>query len=215
MAHTFASDLVTGYLRGIVARQDIPNDILDICVAFYVPIGYFTDYGDSYILDRNRLIIKKRDDSDASAFGSNAVHSMSGRIYLWKFRVLHSTPMRTLSFMRFGITDYWDIDVNRNFFDAEDTNNYAVEGNVGGNGGSRLRHRELVGFAYPFSIKSGTVVTMELNLKEKQLIFHIDNQCLGPAFGAIKCGEDIRYKMAISFGFSQSAVELLEFEELS
>ena len=57
------------------------------------------------------------------------------------------------------------------------------------------------------------VIVMELDLKMKTLSFGLSEQSLKPAFENIKCGEDIQYKMAVSFENKDSKVQLIKYEE--
>ena len=75
---------------------------------------------------------------------------------------------------------------------------------------------EYVPNSYPNYAKSygakGSILTMELNLNSKELIFYIDNICYGPAVKNIKTGDNIQYKLAITLYREDLTIKIIKFE---
>lgn len=63
-----------------------------------------------------------------------------------------------------------------------------------------------------FCIKNECIVTMELDLAKRKLIFYVDDKCVGPAFKSIKCGKNLYYKVAIVCPYSESSVQIMGYE---
>ena len=66
---------------------------------------------------------------------------------------------------------------------------------------------------YPFKGGKGSVIQMELNLKRRELIFHVDGKSSGVAYADIPCGDTVYYRMFIAFQFKDSATRLLYYTE--
>ena len=172
---------------------------------------------DSYHLGWDSTTITKLRGLKQSAFGAVCIDSMKQRIHRWTFHIINVRPNWTMSF---GITDFDDIETDRDCFSA-----CFLWGGAGCNQVSQLAHnyaavhsriamsRNQIKWGYPFRIEGDSVVIMELNTQSRQLIFYIDGNCLGPAFEGVSCRNGIYYKMAIMFHDPGCKVELLHYAE--
>lgn len=204
--------LVYGFSRDLhhPLYQSLPSELLLLCAQLYMQLvsvldsEYFKLHSNKYSVDSSRIVLTKTGEKweRHSAFGNACVHSMCQRVHCWTFEALHVSTS-----MSFGITDYSDEYVERDFAVVRDTHNYCVQ-----HAGHR-RSRGVAECKYQFYISAGTIIRMELNLVSKQLIFHVDDKCLGPVYD-IECGEDIFYKMAVLFLEPKCSVRLIDYTDI-
>ena len=164
--------LVHGFVREIkqLHYHLIPDDILTVCAAFYQSTEYFASYGDSYTVTSDGLTITQREGAKESAFGIMSIHSMSDKVHTWTFKILGVDTG-----MSIGIVQSDDDQVDRDCFDPIDTLNYAALYS-----GHKMSKGELT--SYKFYIAEGEEVKMVLDLKKKELIYHVKDECLGGAY---------------------------------
>lgn len=198
--------LVLGYIREVqqmasaLSMRIIDDDIYILCLRFCADQEGFELACSVYACDSGRRVLQlQSDDSYGSAFGKVAVHSMDQRVHCWKFKVIDMKMYEC-----FGITEFWDNDVERTFFERKSTCNYAVRHY------SQKWSNNVCGYGYIFCIEKGSVVKMELDLKKGKLNYYVDDKSLGTAYN-IKRGEDIYYKMAINFLRKGSTVQLMDY----
>ena len=117
---------------------------------------------------------------------------MSEQIHCWTFKVLYQRV-----FMCFGISAAIHGKEQIYYYNAIHMNN-------------KESHKER-NSKYKFYLRNGTVIKMQLNLKDKTLIFYTDSECCGTAYNEIETGEDIYYKMTVCFRDIGSSVELLDY----
>ena len=56
------------------------------------------------------------------------------------------------------------------------------------------------------------MLTMELNLKTKQLIYYVDDECYGVAFQDVKTSKNIKYKLAVSLCHNHQSMKIIKFQ---
>ena len=123
--------------------------------------------------------------------------------------------------MAFGITDSTENEVNRNFGINKENYSYSIHTRYL----SEVWDKMKCGIRDPrdqfgdLDLNVGTLVTMKLNLKRKQLVFYVDDKYVVAVFSDIKCGQDIRYKLAISlYDYLESSehgpsIKLIEYTQ--
>ena len=66
-------------------------------------------------------------------------------------------------------------------------------------------------FDEDFYLVNGDIVKMELDLRDKDLTFSINDECIGIVYRDIGCGEDIYYQMSLACLYSDCKVQLIEY----
>ena len=179
----------------------IPSLVIHLILLYYFDGEYFATNPVVYEISNDRKIIKKTMSKwGPSIYGNISIPSTGKGVYFWIFKILHPCTSTT-----FGITS--DINNDEQFWSVASNSNY---------GAMYAGHKASKGkmeWGYPkfTNFEVGTLVKMELNLSRKELIFYIDDKCLGPVYTNIDVGEDIKYKMAIDMIHLNGEIQFIEF----
>ena len=207
--------LVYGFIHKLEETSklstNIPLEIIKLCLLFFFNAEYFEIAGVDIVISGTQkdTITKKNENSiDNVTYGSNWIPSMNKSNYKWTLKIINNHTNNNGSVL--GIIGKISDNLNRSFYDDECIDCSPCYANWGGylsKNNKEIRSGYGINFGKP-----GTIITLELDLKNRELIYHFDGECYGPAFQNIQQDESTKYKFAISLYWTQAIVKLIKFE---
>ena len=207
----WTKDLIFGSVRiyqsllpTISSYYNIPISIIYIILAFYYEYEQF-DINDSNLeLSDDGKIINVSKEMTAhwcNAYGKIGIESLSGVCCYWTIKCIKKTNN-----MFIGISTHrnmsftWQYQYDRLFYALFSC------GELRSTNGSTETSK-------PFAERygEGDTVTMDLNLKKKELSFDINGKKYGVAFKDIRCDTETKYYLAISATGQDHKMGIVEF----
>lgn len=208
-----SKDVVFGYVREVdksMENTNIPAAISCLCLAFY----YFPEYfakarEDKFKISDDKLTIISIDNcsyENHSIYMNKWINSQSNKIIKWTFKINN----KGRDCLYFGLASTYSDDLLQNDFINEYHPNYSVSNN---------NHRYMNGKFYDdeesrilYTYSTGANVIYTLNLKNKTFSCQRDNENDIVSFKNIKCGDGIRYRLAMQLPSKHDSVTLLDFD---
>ena len=201
-------NLVHGYARNIQKSMDqiIPEAMIFIILSFYYLSEYFKEFEpDLYEHTINNRTIKsiKHDSTNGTVYGAVSV-SLSDHIQkcIWKFKIITNR----MNYIYIGICSTYQTKGIFYYSRGKESNAYCLQ--LDGYKWTDSDPDEYT--VQPFN--EGDIISMELNLDLKHLIYAKNGNGLGIAYNNINLDDNVTYKMAVIMRDKGDEIELTDFE---
>eukprot|EP01084_Bolivina_argentea_P070788 128719_1 len=213
---------VIGFVKRVqnILNQIIPTTIIYICVKYYGFSECFEIAGTPIAISKNHLTIKKlklkRSSDNAivygkdnvnwrcqSAFGERSIKSYDNiSIYQWTFKINHGGyGVFVIGFA----SNYNKNDLTKAFYDKQNNFGFNIYN------GRKVTNNKFCN--YGDRCGTNDIVTMEVNFKDKTIIYFINGQSQGTAFENIKKDKYVNYKVAVTLQEPNDGCSLISFEK--
>lgn len=192
---------------------EFTSSIASICVLFYSIVEIFDIIGNGMELSADGKIITRGEDDKVynwinCSYGINAVPSMNKGVYKWVLK-MHKV---TGGGVRVGLSS---TTVQQSCFYANNDIvgiNY-IYWNGSGHSYKYLKEARWGCENYGRRYDADDMVSIILDLNQRQISFAINDEDQGVAYKDIQVGEDIHYRMFVSLYFVHDSVEIVSFSQ--
>ena len=214
-------DVVNGYMKRaqlLLPYQDnpyynIPELVNHICINFYNNSEYFTKYNENNVELNDDTTIYMKNDNFASCYGSLNIMVDTYSKYIWKFKMLEFQGLIAI-----GIDSSNKAHVDRDFYDCDNANPYYANEIYANGMGILYSHDASNSYSNRYAFTRidtiGSLITMELNVKNRTLNYFINDIAQGNAFKNIYFDENTVYNMAVYGGGKNNTIQLTDFSHL-
>ena len=187
---------------------NIPISFNHLIIAFYYQYEEFYKVSSNISLSQENRLLKVDYRGDwCNAFGKLAIESMSKVHCYWKIKCVKETNN-----MFIGIATHRNIDspyqynYSHLFYAFFNDDGYDEIGEIRTTDGQNE-----IAESYGQGYKQGDIVTIDLNLKRRELKFHVNDNINDVAFDGIKCDENTTYYLAIGVLGALHKMSIIEF----
>lgn len=217
--HSRVSIFITYWKRKLKINTIFPSVIYSLCLMFtYYPMYKYIGKHSKWIKEvaDNHIICMK--EGGFCAYGNHWIDSMSNKLIRYKIEICESIALRrfrdeedddTTSIIGISSSDAYLAKTfckRKNIFYGIDT-----EGDKWYNKGGMGKTQCLSYCDEGFDV--GDIVTLELDLKKSIISFYINKRWRGIAFGHVRKGVDIKYKLAILLADKYDACVVIDYYE--
>ena len=209
--------LVHGYIHLIENEfklsMNIPLSIIRICILFFFDREHFEKCGTDLVIegDDSDTIRKENNASGFANVGytSTWIESNKFNSVKWTIKTVRGSAYE--SGIIVGVVSK-EVDMNRSvqmnkdacpsYFAITYQNGMDIRVNTQK---TKTKYGKTFG-------RTGSIFIVELDLKNQQLIYHVDGENCGVAADNIAKGDDIRYKLAVSIYWKDATLQIQDFE---
>ena len=171
---------------------NIPSLIIHIILAFYYETDFFYKYPSNIEVssDKKQFKVKSNDIYQwVNIFGKIGINSLSHVRCFWKIKTIKS-----ISNMFIGIVSHRNLERPYQYWYSQQFYTLFNGGQIRGQLDGKTYNEEMYGSGYG----KDDIVTMYLDMENKELSFDINDNKYGVAVSKIKCGKNITYYLGIS-----------------
>lgn len=227
--------VVSGYIRKVqssLPHEDnsfyiIPDLIQSIILIFYTG-EYFTKAGDDIIIDESNPCKISYDNSNMLAHTSTAYGRIDitddgiNRKYIWNFKCLNIKPdSGDDGKLLIGIDGSQKSELNKSFnkstgkyygFECDYYNDGTQYGSITTHHWDSYRHDSDDWNSMDEEFETGDEVRMELDTKDRTLIYYKNGNKIGNWFEQIEFDKETTYNMVVSLGYGNYCLEMTDFK---
>eukprot|EP01084_Bolivina_argentea_P285048 488730_1 len=213
--------LVFGFVRNSEFTSDfksnalymnIPPLISWVVLSYFHVFEHFEIIGKDIKLSDDKLIMIKDNPKSwrNTTFGSIIIPSDIKAIYKWDLKFLWIDSYRKALIGIKSSNEDYDAPLVRRKNDLKYCAFYCKNGRI-------FRHNQHGSMIYATNattnhIKTGDIISMELNLESKRIKYLMNDEDLGASNIEIETGKDITYRLAISIQTPKTAVQIIAFQ---